>query len=706
MYLWDYENHLDVIQGLTSHPLLLLPLLEALLRAKQNPAQRYVVLLLSLKVLRGFMQEAGTWELPWSHTLLLLGVLASVSKAASSFVHDAGYDASGTIRGLVTLSALLIRMLPVAEVGGPRAVGKGAVEDDGGGEEDGIAKGGAMAGVAAAGIGTGAAAMSTGEASGEEPAAAAISAIGVAMSSEFLRKGYNEEQQQQQAAAAAATKEGASMKQGYYQGLQRRWTLHVFQENTCIQSPLKAAALAPAAAAAPAAGVAAYSTPAAAGGGAAGAAFANLGGGQEGTASATDALVPEPCLEEQQQAIAYVSCRLLAVATKLISHSAMRQATRMPVSSAVRNSAAHRQAAQGSAGGSADVMCRACRDKDQKQQQHQKHQKQQHEEEEKAEGNPDCFNHSERQQQQQELPVREQDCSTPPHLYPHQQEEHQQQHQKLEQEPHEQQQKQEPPQKQQQRQGQVVHGESYHNQEQNPCTCCSSCSEGSMSMVIQGFMDNTMDVVVRLGKRTFWPAMLYCEDCCDMPSFSNSSSSGGRNRGCPLGWPGGKNQKLEGIVVPFTLLPFLAQQLHTLVTCTFPSQLGMRTLKQLVKPQKMSWEADWMFQTVPVARQALMAWAESGGRLQPDKMWGGEWLRVPLLVASALLMAVPVDFACNNPGCESLDGPWELGLVSQRAKVVCGGCGVARYCSRDCQGKHWKWHVDTCRHLQGCVRGR
>jgi hypothetical protein len=86
----------------------------------------------------------------------------------------------------------------------------------------------------------------------------------------------------------------------------------------------------------------------------------------------------------------------------------------------------------------------------------------------------------------------------------------------------------------------------------------------------------------------------------------------------------------------------------------------------------------------------------------------GEWqdemvlLRVPCMLSNALVDALPVDFACNNPHCGSLDGPWELGLVSQRAKVVCGGCGVARYCSRKCQKLHWgEHHKPVCQALNG-----
>jgi hypothetical protein len=170
-----------------------------------------------------------------------------------------------------------------------------------------------------------------------------------------------------------------------------------------------------------------------------------------------------------------------------------------------------------------------------------------------------------------------------------------------------------------------------------------------------------------------------------------------------LGWIGGEKQVLERVLIPSTLLSFLASELYTLVTDTFSPQMGRWVLRQVTRPRGdwVAWEANWMSHSVPKALDALVCWADYKGRLQPELMWGGEWLRVPMLLAHGLLMGVPVDFACNNAECNCLDGPWELGLVSHRAEVVCGGCGVARYCSRECQEQHWDWHERTCERLQG-----
>jgi hypothetical protein len=259
----------------------------------------------------------------------------------------------------------------------------------------------------------------------------------------------------------------------------------------------------------------------------------------------------------------------------------------------------------------------------------------------------------------------------------------------------------------------VVRSNPLNSQAPWSCSCCGKDTTHEMeTMLVTAFMHTTLDVLEGLGKHMYWPPMPYCENCGDTYGKSSSSSSCacrsgsiGRDRWYPLGWPGGKDQALTRLLVPFTLLSFLADELHTLVTYTFSHELGRWVLQQVVKGDWMSHEAVWMSHAVLKVREALQCWIDNGGKLEPEEMWGGEWLRVPLLVANGLLMAVPVDFACNNPDCESLDGPWELGLVTHRAKVVCGGCGVARYCSRNCQQQHWKWHMDTCRRLHGCVKG-
>jgi hypothetical protein len=60
------------------------------------------------------------------------------------------------------------------------------------------------------------------------------------------------------------------------------------------------------------------------------------------------------------------------------------------------------------------------------------------------------------------------------------------------------------------------------------------------------------------------------------------------------------------------------------------------------------------------------------------------------------LLAVPE--LCNNPACANVSGPSEARLVSGKG-CLCGGCRVARYCSRDCQRAVWKQHKPVCKAL-------
>ena len=60
-----------------------------------------------------------------------------------------------------------------------------------------------------------------------------------------------------------------------------------------------------------------------------------------------------------------------------------------------------------------------------------------------------------------------------------------------------------------------------------------------------------------------------------------------------------------------------------------------------------------------------------------------------------LYQEVPSPVGCNNPVCLGLRGVSEAGVLCKN----CTGCGVARYCSRECQVGHWKEHKATCRRL-------
>jgi hypothetical protein len=56
--------------------------------------------------------------------------------------------------------------------------------------------------------------------------------------------------------------------------------------------------------------------------------------------------------------------------------------------------------------------------------------------------------------------------------------------------------------------------------------------------------------------------------------------------------------------------------------------------------------------------------------------------------------------ACGYPGCTNLSGPSEVTLVTNRGGVVCGGCGVVRYCCRKCAASSWPAHRKECKRLK------
>jgi hypothetical protein len=63
------------------------------------------------------------------------------------------------------------------------------------------------------------------------------------------------------------------------------------------------------------------------------------------------------------------------------------------------------------------------------------------------------------------------------------------------------------------------------------------------------------------------------------------------------------------------------------------------------------------------------------------------------------LCAFAVPDMCNNPRCRNVCGPSEAVLVGGRS-CLCGGCRVARYCSRVCQKQNWKGqHKPVCEAL-------
>jgi hypothetical protein len=75
-----------------------------------------------------------------------------------------------------------------------------------------------------------------------------------------------------------------------------------------------------------------------------------------------------------------------------------------------------------------------------------------------------------------------------------------------------------------------------------------------------------------------------------------------------------------------------------------------------------------------------------------------------LQALGTVLNTLPMPYAFNSPACVSMLGPSELAAVSGRS-CVCGGCRVARYCSRACQRAAWKQHKPVCQALSAAAAG-
>jgi hypothetical protein len=116
----------------------------------------------------------------------------------------------------------------------------------------------------------------------------------------------------------------------------------------------------------------------------------------------------------------------------------------------------------------------------------------------------------------------------------------------------------------------------------------------------------------------------------------------------------------------------------------------------------LDWLADSSnMQQLPALLQGLLA-ADAAAQRSWDGAGSVEaactGLQAQLQAAGAALTALATPAFCNNPACQNVSGPTEQSLVSGRS-CMCGGCCVARYCSRACQRAQWAQHKPVCKAL-------
>jgi len=86
----------------------------------------------------------------------------------------------------------------------------------------------------------------------------------------------------------------------------------------------------------------------------------------------------------------------------------------------------------------------------------------------------------------------------------------------------------------------------------------------------------------------------------------------------------------------------------------------------------------------------------------PTLRWWCGLLVQSVLGAAGYLRRFAFTWGCNNRQCTNLSGPSELLLVKGKAHL-CSGCRTARYCSRECQTRHWPDHKPVCKALKAAA---
>ena len=107
---------------------------------------------------------------------------------------------------------------------------------------------------------------------------------------------------------------------------------------------------------------------------------------------------------------------------------------------------------------------------------------------------------------------------------------------------------------------------------------------------------------------------------------------------------------------------------------------------------------------VELLRRSSSRWAAVDLReemMTEDRQVQQQIFREMVELYELLQREVPCPVGCNNPHCGNLKGVSEIAASCK----TCTGCGVARYCSRECQVGHWKEHRIACRRLQKGLNG-
>ena len=114
----------------------------------------------------------------------------------------------------------------------------------------------------------------------------------------------------------------------------------------------------------------------------------------------------------------------------------------------------------------------------------------------------------------------------------------------------------------------------------------------------------------------------------------------------------------------------------------------MTTLSGLLQQRSAEWSS-----TSPARLRQMLQ--DAGGdvagvsekRMKKIKAW---------VLASPVAGAAPVDGSAPSLPCCAVCGKTESELAAGEKLRKCGGCGVVRYCSGECQKTAWPGHKEEC----------